>query len=128
MFEIEHISQLPRISVILCLNRKIYDKPLFKRIFDYGIIETYTVQGTRNTVGLEGINYIAFKVLLANPDEIHTFLHKIRKMCWKAECWLLRRKKPPKILYSWVRNGNDIIEEDFFWEIDFELFDETLFS
>ena len=128
MFESEHIVQLPRISVILHLNHQIYDKTLFKQIFDYGIIETYTVQGIWNSDSLEGIDYIAFKVLLANPDEIHSFLQKIKKMCWKAECWLIRRKKPPKILYSQVGKGNDVIEEDYFWELDFELFDETIFT
>jgi len=128
MYEPEYVSRLPRLSVILNLNHQIYDKPLFKRIFDYGIIETYTVQGYWNGGRLGGIDHIAFKILLANPDEIYSFLQKIKEMCWKAECWLIRRKKPPKILYSWIGKGNDVTEEDYFWELDFELYEETLSS
>jgi len=127
-FKTEHIVTLPRISVILNFEEQICDKTIFKRIFDYGIIETYTLQCNWKTNTLDKIDYMAFKILLANPDEIYSFLQKIKKYCWKMECWLIRRKKPPKIIYARFAKGDDIIEEDYFWELDFELYDEYIFQ
>ncbi len=73
---------------------------------------------------MDGIDYISFKLLLANPDEIHSFIQKFKKRCWKVECWLIRWKKPPKILYSRIDKKGTVIEEDYFWELDYELLEE----
>ena len=128
MYNSENILQLPRLSVILNFEKHIYDKTLYKRIFDYGIIEHYAIHSHWSTNKWDGIDCIAFKILLANPDEIYSFLKEIQKDCWKLECWLIRQKKPPKIIYSRITTSNDVIEEDFFWELDFELYEDPIFA
>ena len=115
---------LPRLSLILHFKNQIYNNLVFKQIFDYGIIEYCTIHANWKVDKIDEIRYMAFKIILANPDEIYSFINKMKNNCWKLECWLIRKKKSPKLLYSHIKSRGDIIiEEDFFWELEDELYD-----
>jgi len=95
---------------------------MLKKIFEYGVIEYYNITKEWHTTELGGITHLTFKILLANIDEIYTFLHDIKSECWKMECWLVRYKHQPKILFALSDQQEQVyVEEDWFWQMEYEL-------
>lgn len=96
MYSIEQLTRLPRLSIILNFKEPIYDLNMFKKIFDYGIIEYFNLTKSVQSIELAGISRITFKIVMANIDEIHVFLHDIKVKCWSMECWLIKYGHPKK--------------------------------
>jgi len=96
---------------------------MFKKIFDYGIIEYFNLTKSVQSIELAGISRITFKIVLANIDEIHVFLHDIKAKCWSMECWLIKYGHPKKILFARTDSQRQafVLEEDWFWQLEYEI-------
>lgn len=123
MYSIEQLTRLPRLSIILNFKEPIYDLNMFKKIFDYGIIEYFNLTKSVQSIELAGISRITFKIVMANIDEIHVFLHDIKVKCWSMECWLIKYGHPKKILFTRTDSQRQdfVLEEDWFWQIEYEI-------
>ena len=123
MYGIEQLTRLPRLSIILNFKEPIYDLNMFKKIFDYGIIEYFNLTKSVQSIELAGISRITFKIVLANIDEIHVFLHDIKAKCWSMECWLIKYGHPKKILFARTDSQRQafVLEEDWFWQLEYEI-------